>query len=193
MTSRCLTAALLAVAAVGCGDGGPPSGEGATGPQVPVPGNTDALKSAAAVRATRRAFDGAPPVIPHVNFGPACTSCHTVAGMAVPGVGFAPPMPHEETAGMSGLSRCVQCHVFRMTEDEFRGNRFEGLQQDLRKGKRLHDGAPPVMPHSMAMRENCSACHDGPAAREEIRTPHPERERCVQCHVPQRTTEEFSR
>ena len=34
------------------------------------------------------------------------------------------------------------------------------------------------------MRENCAACHDGPGAREEIRTSHPERTRCRQCHVP---------
>jgi cytochrome c-type protein NapB len=43
------------------------------------------------------------------------------------------------------------------------------------------------------MRENCTACHDGPAAREEIRTPHPERVRCRQCHLTVATTATFER
>ena len=27
-----------------------------------------------------------------------------------------------------------------------------------------HENAPPVMPHPVFMRENCVACHSGPAA-----------------------------
>jgi len=65
----------------------------------------------------------------------------------------------------------------------FKSNGFEGQPQDLRKGERLYDGAPPVMPHSAFMRENCLACHDGLDVREEIRTSHADRERCTQCHV----------
>ena len=65
----------------------------------------------------------------------------------------------------------------------FVANAFVGLRQDLRKGQRLTDYSPPVIPHKTFMRENCTACHTGPAAREEIRTPHPERARCRQCHV----------
>ena len=34
------------------------------------------------------------------------------------------------------------------------------------------------------------ACHGGPAAVEEIRTTHPERGNCRQCHVPAVTEEE---
>jgi cytochrome c-type protein NapB len=41
------------------------------------------------------------------------------------------------------------------------------------------------------MRENCAACHAGPAAREEIRTSHPERTRCRQCHVEVTARSEF--
>ena len=41
------------------------------------------------------------------------------------------------------------------------------------------------------VRANCVACHSGPAAREEIRTTHPERVRCNQCHVPVETVELF--
>ena len=63
-------------------------------------------------------------------------------------------------------------------------NNFVGLEQDLRRGPRLNPLAPPTIPHKTFMRENCTACHSGTAAREEIRTPHPERQRCRQCHVP---------
>jgi len=149
-------------------------------------------KTSASVRAERRAFDGAPPVVAHENFGMTCTECHNVRGMDVPNVGFAPPSPHESTDGMSATSRCVQCHVFQQTEDVFVANSFVALRQDLRHGQRLNDLAPPVMPHKLLMRENCSACHTGAAAREEIRTSHPERIRCAQCHVPQQTRAVFA-
>ncbi len=161
--------------------------------KVPVPGREGALKTAALARADRRAFDGAPPVIPHEFFGMACTKCHNEKGVDVPDVGFAPPMPHAPTKGMSAVSRCRQCHVFRQTEEVFRDNAFAGLRQDLRRGRRLHGYAPPVLPHPVFMRENCLACHTGPAAREEIRCSHPERARCTQCHVPRTTTASFSR
>jgi cytochrome c-type protein NapB len=151
-----------------------------------------ANKSAATVRAERRAYDGAPPVAPHAEFGMSCVQCHNLRGMDVPEVGFAPPSPHELTDGMSALSRCRQCHVFQQTTTEFAASTFAPLRQDLRSGQRLSDLSPPVMPHKLLMRENCSACHTGPAAREEIRTPHPDRVRCMQCHVPQRTADVFA-
>ena len=160
---------------------------------VEVPGTDGALKTAASLRAERRAFDGAPPVIPHTNFGMDCTACHNTTGMEVTDVGFAPPSPHESTQGMSALSRCSQCHVFATTEEVFVGNAFAGLRQDLRRGERLNPLAPPTRPHSSFMRENCTACHSGPAAREEIRTSHPERAQCVQCHVPVTTRTSFAR
>lgn len=166
-----------------------------TGPpadKVWVPGVDGAVKTAALQRAERRAYDGAPPVIPHENSGMTCTECHDPEGMNVEGVGFAPPSPHETTLGMSAFSRCRQCHVFAVTEGELRGNSFAGLRQDLRRGARLNPYAPPTLPHKVFMRENCTACHSGPAAREEIRTSHPERPRCRQCHVSVETRETFS-
>lgn len=161
--------------------------------KVEVPGADGALKTAALLRAERRAFDGAPPVIPHANFGIDCASCHDAAGMEVEDVGFAPPSPHEITRGMSAVSRCRQCHVFAASDDVFVANTFAGLRQDLRRGARLNPLAPPTLPHQPFMRENCTACHSGPAAREEIRTSHPERARCVQCHVPVTTRATFTR
>jgi cytochrome c-type protein NapB len=158
---------------------------------VVVPGHPGATKTAAVDRALRRAYDGAPPTIPHEPLGVECIACHTQEGMSVPDLGFAPASPHEKTEGMSAMSRCQQCHVFRRTKELFVESAFAGFAQDLRHGKRLHDLAPPVIPHKILMRENCVACHAGPAAREEIRTSHPERVRCRQCHAEQRTTERF--
>ncbi|MFY9344715.1 MAG: hypothetical protein WAT39_19645 [Planctomycetota bacterium] len=183
-------AALFAVALplAACGGSQDPQA-----PSVAVPGRPDALKTSAVLRAERRLYDGAPPVIPHQDFGAACLGCHGPAGLAVPGTGFAPPAPHADMTPPSAMSRCVQCHVSKQTDALFAANHFAGLRQDLRAGKRLHDLAPPVIPHQVLLRENCQACHTGPAAREEIRCPHPERERCVQCHVEQRTVAAFAR
>jgi cytochrome c-type protein NapB len=128
-------------------------------------------------------YDGAPPVIPHPPFGSACASCHNLEGVEVEGVGFAPPSPHAGTPGLSALSRCQQCHVFASDVPDFDETRFVGLRQDLGRGVRDYPGAPPTIPHGVFMREHCVACHAGPAAREEIRTSHPERARCRQCHV----------
>lgn len=149
-------------------------------------------KSSATARAARRAFDGAPPVIPHEPFGVACTNCHNDRGMAVKNLGFAPPTPHGDQI-FGALARCNQCHVFQEATTLFQENAFRGLAQDLRKGQRLNPVAPPVIPHQVLMRENCAACHTGPAAREEIRCSHPERVRCMQCHVEQQTDAEFAR
>ncbi|MFT6081488.1 MAG: cytochrome c-type protein NapB [Planctomycetota bacterium] len=160
--------------------------------KVAVPGVDGAVKTSAANRAKRRAYDGAPPVIPHQNFGAACLSCHK-AGMSVPGVGYAPMVPHDHVEIPGAMSRCRQCHVFAATDQVFRGNDFVGLAQDMRLGSRSHEFAPPVIPHPLLLRENCLACHSGPAAREEIRCSHPERTRCQQCHVPMRTLQEFVR
>ena len=143
------------------------------------------IKTPAVDRAARRLFDGAPPVIPHEPLGAACLECHNEVGMAVEELGFSPPSPHELTEGMSALSHCQQCHVFQQGTEPWVTNTFAGLPQDLRRGSRLYAGAPPTVPHGRLMRENCQACHTGAAAREEIRTTHPERVNCSQCHVEQ--------
>lgn len=159
--------------------------------KIKVPGREGAFKSVAIGRAERRAYDGAPPVIAHEDFGIECVSCHNADGMAIDNLGFAPPSPHEKTTGLGSDSRCVQCHVFALTDHLFVANGFRGLQQDLRRGHRLNPISPPTIPHKTFMREDCSACHTGPAAREEIRTSHPDRIRCRQCHVPRKTDQLF--
>lgn len=167
-------AAVVALVAAGCSDAG----------KVAVPDREGAVKSTASVRAERRAYDGAPPTVPHESFGAACASCHDERGQSVTGVGFAPASPHDDTAKAGGTVRCRQCHVFVTTDDLFVASEYEGIPQDLTAGDRATAGAPPRIPHRILMRENCVACHDGPGAREEARTTHPERTRCRQCHVP---------
>ena len=164
-----------------CGD------DGTNG--APDRGKLAQSKTPAVKRALRRAYDGAPPTIPHADFGSNCTSCHNAQGLHVPDVGFAPPMPHAQTAGLSSIARCKQCHVYKSIDEVFKKSDYTGFPQDLRSGKRQHSEAPPVIPHPVFMRENCQACHSGLAAREEIRCSHPERVRCVQCHLEQSTTE----
>lgn len=139
--------------------------------------------TASNVRAERRAYDGAPPTIPHPPLGATCTACHTTTGSERPGVGFAPANPHVGTTVEGSFQNCNQCHVFKNDVPVFVTSDFVGRAQDLRLGSRQYRGAPPVMPHAKFMRENCNACHSGPAARPEIRCSHPERSNCVQCHL----------
>jgi cytochrome c-type protein NapB len=181
--TRLIPHALAAVAiatAVGCGEG-----------TVPVPEREGAFKSAASVRAERRAYDGAPPTVRHESFGMTCSACHNAQGQSVSGVGFAPASPHESTPKAGNTLRCSQCHVIVTTDGLFVPSEFVGLGQDLSAGGRATPGAPPTIPHRTLMRESCNACHTGPGAREEIRTSHPERRRCRQCHVPVTSRESF--
>ncbi|MEZ6060820.1 MAG: hypothetical protein R3C19_10685 [Planctomycetaceae bacterium] len=139
--------------------------------------------TATEVRSDRRAYDGAPPVIPHEPLGAKCSTCHTTVGMAVPNLGFAPANPHTLTSVAGRTQNCRQCHVFKTSDGEFDSNTFVGIQQRVEKGERAYPGAPPVIPHSELMRENCAACHSGPSARPEIKCSHTERVNCRQCHL----------
>jgi cytochrome c-type protein NapB len=52
---------------------------------------------------------------------------------------------------------------------------------------------PPIN-HDLFFRGNCLACHSGPSAVAEIRTTHPERADCRECHVlPDPAVAEFTR
>jgi cytochrome c-type protein NapB len=136
-------------------------------------------------RASGRAYDGAPPTIPHsIRIG-ACTSCHDADGAAIDGVGVAPASPHDDNAMLGSMRRCLQCHAPAESSRSLVASRFTGLPQGPWRGQRATPGAPPTIPHSLQLRERCVACHAGPAARREIRTSHPERTRCRQCHVPE--------
>lgn len=138
------------------------------------------------VRAQRRAFMGAPPIIPHPPLSGTCINCHTpVGGKVVPEIGLAPANPHTHTFGMSKSSRCKQCHVFKQDNNLFVESEFVAISPARHATKRAHATTPPVVPHGHFMRENCNACHSGAAARPEITCRHSDRLRCQQCHINQ--------
>lgn len=129
-----------------------------------------------------RAFTGAPPVIPHAVLsesgigGKNCLQCHQNGGFVQQFNAYAPVTPHPE------LMNCKQCHVPVKSNTLFRPSAFEPSLEPAR-GIRAMEGSPPVIPHAIQMRENCLACHAGPAAPKEIRVSHPLRINCRQCHA----------
>lgn len=150
---------------------------------------TEAERAAAVEhRASLRAYDGAPPVIPHgidTLSSASCLSCHGKGGNLV----ISGKRPAE--ISHPWVTNCTSCHVpddglrqitapeaTRLTvENLFIGKRSAG------PGPRAYGTAPPVTPHPVWMRQNCMACH-GPGREQAIRTSHPERGNCLQCHAP---------
>lgn len=154
-----------------------------------LPGLTDEVKrdgdlaGVRAKRASRRAYDGAPPTIPHAveqTGAPSCLACHG-AGAKI-GDKIAPAMSHRR------YSSCTQCHVPQQTPLPNRPpamlapNSFRGLPAAT-TGTRAWGGAPPTIPHKVFMRERCASCH-GVSGANPIRSTHPYRQSCQQCHVP---------
>ena len=137
--------------------------------------------SAIEERAQLRAYFGAPPVIPHeiAQFESAadCLNCHGNQPETDEGN---PGVPHAH------LASCTQCHVIQeaelFSELDTAGNEFRGLAEPT-SGRRAWAGAPPTIPHATLMRSACLTCH-GPAGHRGIRTSHPERLSCQQCHAP---------
>ncbi len=158
------------------------------------PARTDAVTLAGTDKATdlreraqRRAFDGAPPTIPHPirqNAVAECLGCHE-QGLRL----------RDRTAhalSHDAYSQCTQCHVVSSapmpghvpTPDAAAvGNLFQG-DTGPTQGPRAWSGAPPVVPHRTLMRENCMSCH-GPNGRDALRSTHPDRQQCEQCHASQ--------
>ena len=147
-------------------------------------------ETAAAIgrRKSLRAYDGAPPVIPHAIDplkSSACTSCHGEDSNLVIGGKRPAEISHP------WITNCTSCHVPAdglrqftapvetrlLVENSFIGKTSAG------HGPRAYGSAPPTMPHAVWMRQNCMACH-GPGREQAIRTSHPERQNCLQCHAP---------
>jgi len=63
--------------------------------------NVELRSASLQVRAKRRAYDGAPPVVPHESFGLACKTCHTAEGKIVPTIGLAPANPNDSESASS--------------------------------------------------------------------------------------------
>ena len=136
---------------------------------------------ALAIRESNRAFNGAPPTVPHPidQFSnQSCMVCHGV-GLSLESLRI-PKMSHQY------LENCTQCHVEAMSRDlperEFSGTTFVGLPAPT-GGPRAFPNAPPQIPHSTWMRSSCMSCH-GPTGQFGIRTTHPWRSNCQQCHAP---------
>ncbi|QDS98797.1 diheme cytochrome c precursor [Adhaeretor mobilis] len=126
-----------------------------------------------------RAYNGAPPTVPHP-----IDQLDTAACMACHGEGLksaslrASKMPHPY------YSNCTQCHVEQQANFVFASavfeNSFTGLKAPT-SGSRAYTGAPPVIPHSTWMRNDCLSCH-GRVAAPGMQSTHPWRANCLQCH-----------
>jgi cytochrome c-type protein NapB len=138
-------------------------------------------KRTLAVYYARRAYPGAPPVIPHAvddreGAGRACLACHADGGWVPRFEAYTPVTPHPE------LTSCRQCHVPEETRRLFQATGWQTVAPPRLRGAAM-PGSPPPIPHGLEMRERCQACHAGPAAVAELRTTHPERVGCRQCHA----------
>ena len=128
-----------------------------------------------------RAFYGAPPSIPHEvaerNMGAnSCLKCHDNGGFVAKYNAYTPVTPHPEKIN------CRQCHVPQKTNSVFVATNWSRTKGSTIGNKALLS-SPPVIPHQIQLRENCLSCHTGPSAPKEIRTTHPNRINCRQCHV----------
>lgn len=142
-----------------------------------------------------RQYPGSPPRIPHpvdLTFNgneTDCLSCHRQGGFSQEFGKFTPVTPHPEN------TLCYQCHTQVQTEDLFVSSNWQSIRPP-RLGQSFLGSSPPPVPHSLQLRENCIACHTGPAAVEEIRVNHAARGDCRQCHavvVQTTTVQEFKR
>jgi cytochrome c-type protein NapB len=152
-----------------------------------------------------RAYPGAPPRIPH-GLTPAetrrggCKTCHERGGYSQRFGAYVPLTPHPD------FGECLQCHV---GDAQLMSNPLPSSDPNARcrqchapGSRRWRDSSlawspmpwpaviassagdpPPPIPHDLDLRGNCLACHSAPSAVAEIRTPHPERANCRQCHV----------
>lgn len=157
-------------------------------PTDPVVQTSDEKRAVLTARAQRRAYDGAPPTVPHditERGAPDCLVCHEKG--ATIGGKRAPVMSHAR------YTSCPQCHVpanapLLPPREDATPNEFVGLESSG-PGTRAWPGAPPTIPHSTQMRSECSSCH-GVGGPNGIRTTHPSRKSCTQCHVPATATDQ---
>ncbi len=146
-------------------------------------------------REARRAYVGAPPVVPHaIDHGSdaSCLACHE-QGLRI-GDRIATPVSHPP------YENCTQCHVpagNRGFDAAAAGPATDTAFAALASfggGERPRADAPPTIPHATFMRENCATCHGelggtGPATSHGLpltRHMHEDemQDQCVRCHVP---------
>lgn len=153
-----------------------------------------------------RAYPGAPPQIPHPLTADefrtdACKTCHERGGFSLRFSAYVPLTPHPERGiclqchvGVDSVigapapdpnpnARCPQCHGLSGGPPRADARVTWPTTVWLQLPRLTPDRDPPPIPHDLQFRENCLTCHAGPAAVAEIRTTHPERANCRQCHV----------
>jgi len=139
-------------------------------------------------RESLRAYEGAPPVIPHsINRTTSdyCLVCHEK------GVIFeaeavvmnqknaqAKITPHPQWVN------CIQCHGLRIDDSKFRKNKFMPYRITSTPFTKTKDneGTPPAMPHMLQNHDNCIVCHLSKTAYATIIPEHGETEGCPLCH-----------
>jgi cytochrome c-type protein NapB len=141
--------------------------------------NEEQKLTSLANRAQRRAYNGAPPTVPHPidqMTSRGCLTCH--------GEGIRSPSLHAAKMPHPYYANCTQCHVEQVPQftaaPMFRENSFAGLSAP-QSGARAYPEAPPVVPHTTWLRDDCLSCH-GRTARPGMETTHPWRSNCLQCH-----------
>lgn len=136
---------------------------------------------------SNRAYQGAPPTVPHevegTNIGGKdCLKCHETGGYVDKFKANAPIVPHPY------FDNCVQCHVPVNTKGTFKDSDWETVRNInfKRNSNQALLTSPPVIPHSVTKNDDCLSCHSGSGIKK-IRVTHPERTNCRQCHVPKFT------
>ena len=130
------------------------------------------------------------PLISHRPLG-SCTQCHVVrdSPRSWPQGGVAMNASADTGQGQTALGLHSTDHTSAVdgltVVSESPGvlavnNGFSGLGS-LDTGGRAWAGAPPTIPHTTWMREDCKSCH-GERGLLGLRTSHPERQNCRQCH-----------
>jgi len=159
--------------------------------EAPAPLSDEARAALHEQRATSRAFDGAPPTVPHPidqRHAASCLACH--GQPTVIGATLVAQISHPT------YSQCLQCHAasgpgpgwtsparppaLRLPDNDFTG------APAAAPIARAHPDAPPVIPHPLWMRENCMSCH-GAGGSSAIKPDHGGRQSCLQCHATQAT------
>ena len=183
----------------------------------PMPGGRrSAHPRTLATYRTLRAYPGAPPRIPHgltplETLKGGCNTCHERGGYSQRFGAYVPITPHPDMGaclqchvgdvnlmstplpGLDPSARCRQCHaagalLWRDSSTRWRPLPWPQLATVAR------GVTPPPIPHGLELRGNCLSCHSAPAGVEEIRTSHPERANCRQCHLESKTdADEFIR
>jgi cytochrome c-type protein NapB len=152
-------------------------------PTDPVYRTEEMKLEALADRARNRAFDTAPPTVPHPvdqRYAGNCLACH--------GPGLRVNDKLATKVSHPWLANCTQCHVeganpaLARFDNPLTESGFVGVARSG-PGGRAAPGAPPTVPHPTWMRQDCTSCH-GTLARPGIRTTHPWLANCTQCHAP---------